>query len=90
MELEQSVRKIQYTWRLHRVHNVIHEALTAQIQTIAVRRLRTLQRAFRVKLRKRYLEVLVTEAVRRIERVAERDRIRENLSPATGGTVDIT
>jgi hypothetical protein len=75
MEPKTAVEKIQYTWRVHRVRNVLDEAFRAEIEKRAVERLRTLQRTFRIKLRKRFLEVLVSEAMRRIERVQERKEL---------------
>lgn len=75
MEPKTAVEKIQYTWRVHRVRNVLDEAFRAEIEKRAVERLRTLQRTFKIKLRKRFLEALVSEAMRRIERVQERKEL---------------
>lgn len=72
---EKAVKKIQYVWRLHCVRRVLDEAFRTEIEMRAVERLRTLQRAFRVKLRKRFLEALVSEAIRRIERAQERTKL---------------
>ena len=80
MKMEQAVQKIQYSWRLHRVRNVLDEALSAEIEKRAISRLQTLQRTFRVKLRKRFLEALVSEAVYRIERIREREEIYASAS----------
>lgn len=78
--MEQAVQKIQYTWRLYHLRNVLDEALSAEIEKRAISCLRTIQRTFRVKLRKRFLEALVSEAVRRIERIQEREEMYGSLS----------
>lgn len=75
MELGTAAKKIQYTWRVHRVRNVLDEAFRTEIEKRAVERLRSLQRTFKVKLRKRYLEALVSEAMRRMERAQERKEL---------------
>lgn len=80
MEFELAVKKIQYAWRLHRAYAKIDELLFAEVNEMMINRLRTLQRTFQVKLRKRILEALVSNKVRQMERVQERERITASTS----------
>lgn len=80
MEFELAVKKIQYAWRLHRTYAKIDELLFAEVNEMMINRLRTLQRTFQVKLRKRILEALVSNKVRQMERVQERERIAASTS----------
>lgn len=80
MEINNAARKIQYTWRLHLLRKTLYDAFHAEIEQKAIELLRTLQKTFRIKLRKRRLQMLVEAEIRRIERQTERQTYNDSLN----------
>lgn len=73
MEFEKAVGIIQYVWRLNRFRKVLDDAFSEEIDKKTIKCITTLQKHFKVKLRKRYINLLVHEAMLRIERAQDKN-----------------
>ena len=73
MEFEKAVGIIQYVWRLNRFRKVLDHAFSEEIDKKTIKCITTLQKHFKVKLRKRYINLLVHEAMLRIERAQDKN-----------------